>query len=232
VPFTWDHTFMVIGKQLHFGQHAWQWLGIDNPAVTRLLESAYAFWGVLLVAVPFAVALLRPDSPARTRFLVSMILILVLLGNVAAGAFMSAGPFWFQFTGAKQNDYAGLFAYLMQADPDGHFSAIAFQRYLWHAYTAGAPQLGTGISAFPSVHVAMATLYLLYAWPLGRLPRIAAAFYLAAIMIGAVHLGWHYAIDCYAAFLGAALIHGAVGALQRQHLRTFTAQSAVESAPA
>jgi hypothetical protein len=232
VPFTWDETFVEIGKQLHFGRHAWQWLDIENPAVTRILESSYAFWGVLLVAVPFAVALRRPDCPARARFLISMVLIFILLGNVAAGAFMSAGPFWFEFTGAKQNDYAGLFAYLTRVDANGDFSAIAFQRYLWNAYVQGAPQVGTGISAFPSIHVAVATLYALFAWPLGRLPRIAAAIYLASIMVGAVHLGWHYAVDCYAGFFGAVLIYGAVGALQRLHSSWMPREPAAQSAQA
>ena len=232
VPFTWDTRLMEIGRALHFGQHPWQWLDIENPVVTRLLESTYAFWGVLLVAIPFAVALQRASTPARSRFLISVILVFILLGNIAAGAFMSAGPFWFQFTGAEQNDYAGLFAYLMQVDPNGDFSAVSFQRYLWHAYLQGAPQLGTGISAFPSIHVAVATLYVLHAWPLGRLARLAAATYLVAIMVGAVHLGWHYALDCYAGFLGAVLISGAVGAVQRWHARTAAAEPPAQSAAA
>lgn len=232
IPFTWDATFVEIGRELHFGQHAWQWLDIDSPAVTRVLESAYAFWGVLLVAVPFAVALQRVESPARSRFLISLILVFVLLGNIAAGAFMSAGPFWFQFTGARHNDYAGLFAYLAQVDPNSEFSAISFQRYLWQAYLQNATQLGTGISAFPSVHVAVATLYALHAWPLGRLPRLAAAAYLLVIMVGAVHLGWHYGLDCYAGCLGAASIYAVVGAIQRWHARTASAAPAVQSAPA
>jgi hypothetical protein len=232
LPFTWDTTFMEFGRELHFGQHPWQWLDIENPAVTRLLESAYAFWGVLLVAVPFAVVLRRPTSAARSRFLISMILVFILLGNIAAGAFMSAGPFWFEFTGARRNDYAGLFAYLTQADPNGDFSAINFQRYLWQAYINGATQLGTGISAFPSIHVAVASLYALHAWSLGRLARIAAVAYLLMIMVGAVHLGWHYSLDCYAGFLGAALIYGAVGAFQRRHARMIAPEPAAQSAAA
>jgi hypothetical protein len=232
LPFSWDVTFMAIGKELHFGLHPWQWLAIENPVITRTLESVYAFWGVLLVAVPFAVALQRTGTPRRSRFLISLILVFILLGNVAAGAFMSAGPFWFEFTGAKQNDYAGLFAYLMQADPNGDLSAVNFQRYLWQAYLQGATHIGTGISAFPSIHVAVATLYALHAWPLGRLPRIAATSFLAAIMVGAVHLGWHYSLDCYAGFIGAALIYGAVGAVQRWQARIVPAAAAVQSVPA
>jgi len=232
VPFTWDTTFMEIGRELHFGQHPWQWLDIENPVVTRLLESTYAFWGVLLVAIPFAVALQHAGTLARSRFLISVVLVFVLLGNLAAGVFMSAGPFWFQFTGAEHNDYAGLFAYLMQVDPNGDFSAISFQRYLWRAYLQGTTQPGTGISAFPSIHVAIATLYLLHAWPLGRLARLAAATYLVAIMVGAVHLGWHYSLDCYAGFLGAVLITGAVTSVQRWHARTAAVEPTAQSAPA
>jgi hypothetical protein len=78
----------------------------------------------------------------------------------------------------------------------------------------------------------VATLYALFAWPLGRLPRIAAAIYLVSIMVGAVHLGWHYAIDCYAGFLGAVLIYGAVGALQRLHASWMPREPAAQSAQA
>ncbi|GAB2177801.1 phosphatase PAP2 family protein [Dongia sp. agr-C8] len=232
LPFTWDARFMEIGKQLHFGQHAWEWLAIDNPLVTRFLEGAYAFWGVLLVAVPFGVALRRPHCPLRTRFLISYLLVLVLLGNIAAGAFMSAGPFWFEFTGATVNDYAGLFSYLTQVDPNGDFSAIAFQRYLWEVHQLGTTELGTGISAFPSIHVAAATLYVLLAWPFGRIPRIAATLYLILIMVGAVHLGWHYAVDCYAGSLGAAAIYTGVGAVQRLLSRLRPVPAELQSAPA
>ena len=60
------------------------------------------------------------------------------------------------------------------------------------------------------------------------LPRLAAALYLVAIMVGAVHLGWHYALDCYAGFIGAALIYGAVGAMQRWHGRATVAEPAAQ----
>lgn len=231
VPFTWDHRLADLEKLLHFGKQPWQWLAIENPAVTRAIESGYASWAALLIVVPFAVALRRSDSAARMRFLISITLVFILLGNVAAGSFMSAGPFWFELSGARPNEYAGLFAYLSQANPDGTLSTVGFQRYLWNAHLQGTPQFANGISAFPSVHVAVATLYLLYAWKLGRLPRIAAALFLAAIMTGSVHLGWHYAVDGYAGGLGAALIYAAVGALQRRHARLSPLEAAIQTAP-
>jgi hypothetical protein len=211
VPFTWDHELLTLGLQLHFGKPLWQWLAIDSPPVTHMLEFIYAFWGVLLVAVPFSVCLRHPDCPKRTQFLVSHLLVLVLLGNVVAGMFMSAGPFWLQFSGHHHYPYAPLFDYLMRTDPDGSFSAVTYQRYLWEARRHTGTWFGTGVSAFPSIHVAVAALYVLFGWQFGRLARVASILFLIAIMIGSVHLGWHYAFDGYAGMAGAAVIYFSVG---------------------
>jgi len=43
---------------------------------------------------------------------------------------------------------------------------------------------------------------------------------------------WHYSLDCYAGFLGAAMIYGAVGAVQRWHARIVAPEPAVRSAHA
>lgn len=216
VPFTWDRALMTLGTLLHFGRPLWQWLAIDSPPVTLGLEFVYAFWGVLLVAVPFAVCLRHPACPKRARFLVSHVLVLVLLGNVAAGLFMSAGPFWLQFNGDHHNPYAALFDYLSRTDPDGSFSAVTYQHYLWLAHLHRTAWFGTGISAFPSVHVALAMLYVLFGWQFGRLARIASILFLIAIMIGSVHLGWHYALDGYVAIAGTWLIWWLSGPLLKK----------------
>lgn len=216
VPFTWDHALLAFGTTMHFGAPLWQWLAIDSRPVTLVLEFFYAFWGVLVVAVPFSVCLRPADCAKRTQFLVSYLLVMVLLGNVVAGLFMSAGPFWLQFSGHHHYPYAPLFDYLLRADPDGSFSAVTYQRYLWEAHMHGFSSFGTGVSAFPSIHVAIATLYVLFGWQFGRLARAASVLFLIAIMIGSVHLGWHYALDGYAGIAGAAAIYFAVGwALRR-----------------
>ena len=220
LPFTWDQDLASIGPTLLFGRHAWEWLDIKSPAITHALEFAYVFWGVLLVAVPFAVCLRRADCRLRARFLVSYVLILVILGNVVAGLFMSAGPFWFHFTGGHDPEFGGLFSYLAQTDPDSTLSALAFQTYLWKAHVQGITYLGTGISAFPSIHVAISTLYALFAWRFGRVARIASIAYLAAIIMGSIHLGWHYSADVLAGGFGAAAIYGIVGWVQNLRLGT------------
>jgi membrane-associated phospholipid phosphatase len=81
---------------------------------------------------------------------------------------------------------------------------------LWNGYT-GASSGSIGISAFPSLHVATAVLFALYAsrrW--GRIGLALWAF-AATILVGSVVLGWHYAVDGYAGALLSVLIWKAAG---------------------
>ena len=211
IPFTWDPTLESADLWLHFGTAPWRWLPLEIWPVTRLIEFVYALWGVVLVAVPFVVCLRVENDANRTRLLISYPLAMVLLGNIAAGMFMSAGPFWFHHQSGIADPYAPLFAYLNHGDPDRSFSAVLFQEYLWLAYQKNITELGSAISAFPSIHVTIATLFLFYAWSFGAAARIFALLFLLFILSGSVLLGWHYAVDGYAGMAGAAAIYWAVG---------------------
>jgi len=69
--------------------------------------------------------------------------------------------------------------------------------YLLDNYRTGAPALGTGISAMPSMHVAIATINALYLAGINRWAGIAAWTYCAIILIGSIYSGWHYSLDGY-----------------------------------
>ena len=73
--------------------------------------------------------------------------------------------------------------------------ALSVQEALWQSHVATGPI--SGISAMPSVHVASSTLLALYGFQHARWSGIALGLFAAIIMIGSVHLGWHYAIDGY-----------------------------------
>jgi hypothetical protein len=77
----------------------------------------------------------------------------------------------------------------------GNLHALPIQDYL--LASRGVESIGSGISAMPSVHVAMTTLLVLmvrkrFGW---RWPTWLAAAYHLAILVGSVHLAWHYAVD-------------------------------------
>jgi hypothetical protein len=214
VPFTWDVPLSALDRWIHLGSPPWQWADIRYWPLTRFIEYVYASWGVVLVVVPFIVAM-APIGPRRTRFFLAYVLIFVVLGNVLAALFMSAGPFYFTETGTVPNDYTDLMAYLDHGERERLYSATLFQSYLWLAYLKQKVEFGSGISAFPSVHVAMAMLWVIYFRRAALLLRMLFIAHLVVILYGSVHLAWHYAVDGYAAIIGALVIWWAIRQVQR-----------------
>jgi hypothetical protein len=230
LPFTWDDSLMRLDRWLHFGTLPWQWLDLEIWPATRVIEYIYASWGLVLVLVPFIVSL-EPSGPRKTRFFVTYMLVLILLGNIGAAIFMSAGPFYFGLTPGIANPYQPLLAYLDHGDLGRMFSAPLFQEYLFKAYQKHKIEFGTGISAFPSIHVAMATLWVIQFWRSRGLLFGLAFLHLAVILFGSIHLAWHYAVDGYAGLLGAVAIYQAVGFLQRALARRRATGPAAADAP-
>ena len=60
-------------------------------------------------------------------------------------------------------------------------------------------------------------LIALTAWEADRRLGYAAIIYAILILVGSVHLGWHYAIDGYVSIAGMLAIWGAVGWFVRRH---------------
>jgi membrane-associated phospholipid phosphatase len=102
-------------------------------------------------------------------------------------------------------------AYLHQANEVVPVMALQVQDMLWQAYAGSSTDIGAGISAMPSLHVATAFSYVLLGFDVRRWLGILFAGFAAFIMIGSVHLGWHYAIDGYVGILCTVLIWFAVG---------------------
>jgi hypothetical protein len=210
-PFHWDEAFARWDRTLHFGRapHEWLWWLVEQPVAVWLINLGYNFWFVVLAGSMLAAAISRRDTRLRHQFMVSLILVWVLAGFLVAMAFSSAGPCYFERLGL-----GGEFQPLMDAlaAADEHFPvwALTTQDILWSGY-AGAPTGSLGISAFPSVHVATAVLIAIYATRRSLSAGVALWLFAGLIMIGSVVLGWHYAIDGYAAAILAVAIWKATG---------------------
>jgi hypothetical protein len=176
--FPWDARLARLDAWLHGGPAAD--LLPSSPALLQALDAAYYAWfPVLTLGILWGAW--HPEPRVRERLALAFVLVWTVLGILGGTLFASAGPI---FTG----------------DSAVGSGTVAMRDALWSAYLAGDP---TSISAMPSLHVAVPTLYALAA---RGLLRWAFAGFAVVIGLGAIALHWHYAVDVYASVLGVLLL--------------------------
>lgn len=227
--FPYDRLHADIDAWLHFNHAPWELLhGIfGSHTVLRVLEWNYnAFWFLICFGGLFFVVTAPGARAVRNRYLIMFMFVWAVCGNLLAGFFLSAGPvFYGEVTGDTQR-FAGLEAFI--ATSEGFSSASEFQTYLWTLYERGMAGFGSGISAFPSVHVGLITMNALFFAERSRVFAVVGALYTLLILASSVFLGWHYAIDGYVSILVVTAAHFAL----RHRLRNAAGQERMEPAGA
>ncbi|MDG4853674.1 MULTISPECIES: phosphatase PAP2 family protein [unclassified Mesorhizobium] len=204
VPFFADQFLARIDTALHFGA-PWRWArAVPVPDVAdRALYMLYSqLWFVVLAAVVVVAAWLD-DAPKRQRYFLSLITCAVILGMAVRLAASSAGPIFYDRL-FDPDMFEDLIRSLKASDsgPD----TLRITDYLYSSYTAHKASIGTGISAMPSFHVAIAVLNALFLSSLNRRVGAVAWIYAGIILFGSVYFGWHYAIDGYFSIIATAVI--------------------------
>lgn len=207
-PFRWDPAFMRLDRWLHGGRAPWELLQplLGHPVVTRLVDGFYVYGWFFIVWIGVTWQTVHGREPVRSQFLLTFVLAWIVLGTAGAILFSSAGPAYYGRVTGLQDPYAPLMGYLAAVDTHAPLRALAVQARLWSEY-----QEWGGITAMPSMHVAQAVIVLLAAVRTYRRLVWAAVPALLLIMIGSVHLGWHYAVDAYAGAAGALALWWLVG---------------------
>lgn len=200
-PFSWDQFLAELDIALHFGRppHEWLWWIIERPFLVLGINFTYNLWFYVMIVVVLTAAVTAHDSDLRHRFLVSFMLTWLVGGFLVAMGFSSAGPCFFARIGLGDT-YQPLMDALAEANRSYPIWAISTQEMLWDGFT-GERDGSAGISAFPSMHVALAVLLALYASNRSFIAGAAMWLFAAMIMIGSVVLAWHYAVDGYAGAL-------------------------------
>lgn len=207
--FPYDRVQADIDAFLHFGVDPWRYLYAVARNETLLMVIDWNY-GVLWFFVGFGALAFIAISPKtesiRGRFLLCFMLVWIVVGNVFAGLFMSAGPVYYGPVTGDVDRFAEQLAFL-NAAVEGASSVAIYQNYLWELHQSGTAGFGSGISAFPSIHVALVTMIAMFAWEIDRRLGILAWAYVVVIQLSSVYLAWHYAIDGYASILIVVAIH-------------------------
>jgi hypothetical protein len=203
-PFDWDRSFAALDRALHGGVDSWMWLQpiLGSPWITFAVDALYhPVWSIAFVAVWCWQALDRRDPVLRLQFLLAFLMVWILLGSIGATFMSSAGPCYYGRVGGGTDPFAPLLAYLAEVHQRMPLTSAVAQDALWRAYVSGFVGAGSGISAMPSVHVATTLLFVLLGRRHSRSLALGFGALLAVVLVGSVHLGWHYAVDSYAAIV-------------------------------
>lgn len=206
--YTWDRTFIAWDRSIFFGHDPWTllWPIFGNPYVTALIGVLYHVWILLLyLGCMFVLFDPRITHALRRRFFLSYILCWALLGSALATMLASVGPVFVEpILGI--DTFARQMELLRQGSETAKFMPLPVQEGLLNAYRNEARGLGVGITAMPSLHVAIACLFWLTTRQLNRYLGYFFLVFLAVIWIGSVHSAYHYAVDGLVSIVGVAII--------------------------
>lgn len=212
-PHGHDFLFIAIERAIHFGKLPHEYFGFvyADPQLFYFFDFFYGLWFFLMYIFLAWVAYQPADTPGRMRYLVSFCLCWTVIGNILAAIGASAGPIFWSYYIDGFNPYASLLASIDALNAQNPLFRTMFMNMMLDMMNNDKMVDMNGAAALPSVHVAMVTLFVLYAWRYCRfiLPLMAA--YLVIIQLGSFILSWHYALDGYVGFIAMVLIWWGVG---------------------
>jgi hypothetical protein len=210
IPFYLDPALSRLDRAV-FGTDPWRLTHAAFGWATPVIDRFYLSW-LLVVLVSFYLVLLSKPSARKAQSLIAYLLIWPVVGTIGGYAFSSAGPI---FHDALFGGNSGLLATLQN---EGATKALDLYRLLWGAYTARYEMLGAGISAMPSMHVAMACWAALAVRAYFPKYQWAGWVYVGLIWFSSVHLGWHYVSDGLAGIAGALFVWRIAGSIATRRI--------------
>lgn len=189
----WDPALTAIDAAL-FGQDPWR---LTHAAIgregTAALSFIYSIGWTLALGLALPLYTLYAPPRAVGRAFTALMATWLTVGVAGAALLSSAGPV---FAGAVDPSLAAHFQPLHQTlttKMEAHDPVLLSQGYLANGLFKPLVVKGGGVSAMPSMHLAVCAFLVLLA---GRTQwRWPALIFTAVIWLGSVHFGYHYATD-------------------------------------
>ncbi|MEM7779805.1 MAG: phosphatase PAP2 family protein [Pseudomonadota bacterium] len=205
--YTWDQAFIEWDRAIFFGYDAWEVLQpvLGFPIITASLALLYQLWFLLLYPGVMFFAFAKIDPAIRRQFFLSYVLSWTLIGGAMATWLASVGPC---FVGPMLGNptFDNQMAYLYAANEQVPIMVLPVQEMLLDWYGKAENGLGSGITAMPSMHCAIAFLYWIAVRRIS--PRWGGFFgvFFFITWVSSVHLAYHYAVDGLVSLLAVAAI--------------------------
>ncbi|MAH61651.1 MAG: hypothetical protein CMF42_05140 [Legionellales bacterium] len=185
-----------------FGAHPWQIVTSllseqSTVRFIRFLDLVYIYWFSIQWLAIYDAAFLAP-SELRNKTLMNYIIIW-FIGTETGGFIYSGGPFFYALDPHNLSQ-ANFLHQIHEVTPLFCYKA---QLLLWDNFLVGGTNIRLGISAFPSLHVAISYFIFLYCLDRQKFRVISFIFFLV-IWVGSSVLGWHYMADGFGAII---LVH-------------------------
>jgi PAP2 superfamily len=204
VPFYADPLLANIDLMI-FGTDPWRIThALIGPTGTVVIDRIYALWFVIMMLY-FGWFCFTRNQVLQLRGLLTFVFAWTILGNFVAVILSSTGPCFYEHF-YHDTRFAPMMAELRAIHSNDTLLALKSMNFLIDSI--GKERFGAGISAMPSLHVAIAFLCFLVAWEFGRhwWAKLLGFLFFAAILVGSVHLGWHYAVDGIVSVIVTGLI--------------------------
>jgi membrane-associated phospholipid phosphatase len=191
VPFYADPFLAELDRALLFGHDAWQLADLISPDwLVGWFPAIYlVFWSYLAYSFQVLIVASDHDDARVLRYSWLFLLSWVVNGNLLALIGSSVGPIYYDLL-LGTDRFAEMHA-AFEASGFSQGKIARLQMFLWEQ----SHDFYSYISAFPSVHVAVAGVAALYLrerfrllWPIG-------ALFAASILLISVYSGYHYLLD-------------------------------------
>ena len=182
------------------------WLGVLFFIDRFYLFYFFLQWFVLMY-------LCFDDRSKHKEYFVTVFCLIWIYGTTLGGICQSGGPFYFVRSIWNLMQMQALLA-IHNVMP---LYAIDLQGFLWHSYfNPSLYVFGGGISAFPSLHVAMCLFVYMYSKTFHK-PYLSKLVFIGFVLtiIGSSVLGWHYLTDSLGAVFVVCLASKTATALHK-----------------